>query len=85
MGTYHLGLAVSAAEIGAVSVAMSLAGLELGARIRTRAGRYSEYLSGTILILAGAAIAAGLISNPHPPRTARPPAHLPVTGIRHPR
>jgi putative Mn2+ efflux pump MntP len=61
LGTYHLSLAVSAAVIGAVSVAMSLAGLELGARIGTRAGRYGEYLGAAILILVGAAIAAGLI------------------------
>ncbi|MGH3292890.1 MAG: manganese efflux pump [Trebonia sp.] len=52
---------MSAAVIGAVSVAMSLAGLELGARIGTRTGRYGEYLGGAILILVGAAIAAGVI------------------------
>jgi putative Mn2+ efflux pump MntP len=61
LGTYHLSLAVSAAVIGAVSVAMSLAGLELGARIGTRTGRYGEYFGGAILILVGAAIAAGLL------------------------
>jgi putative Mn2+ efflux pump MntP len=61
LGTYHLSLAVSAAVIGAVSVVMSLAGLELGARIGARAGHYGEYLGGAILILVGAALAAGLV------------------------
>jgi len=61
LGAYHLGLAVSATVIGAISVAMSLTGLELGARIGTRTGRYGEYLSGAILILVGVAIAAGLL------------------------
>jgi manganese efflux pump family protein len=61
LGTYHLGLAVSAAVIGGVSVAMSLVGLELGARIGIRTGRYGEYLGAAILLLVGAAIAAGLI------------------------
>lgn len=60
LGTYHLRLAVSAAVIGTISVAMSLTGLELGARIGTRTGRYGEFLGGAILILVGAAIAAGL-------------------------
>jgi putative Mn2+ efflux pump MntP len=60
LGTYHLRLAVSAAVIGTTSVAMSLTGLELGARIGTRTGRYGEFLGGAILILVGAAIAAGL-------------------------
>lgn len=63
LGTYHLNLAVSAAVIGAVSVAMSLTGLELGARIGTRTGRYGEYLGGAILTLVGAAIAAGLTNS----------------------
>jgi len=61
LGTYHLGLAVSATVIGAISAAMTLAGLELGARIGTRTGRCGEYLGGAILILVGAAIAAGLL------------------------
>jgi manganese efflux pump family protein len=61
LGTYHVSLAMAAATIGAVSVALSLAGLELGARIGTRTGRYGELLSGLVLIAVGAAIAAGLI------------------------
>jgi manganese efflux pump family protein len=61
LGTYHVGLAVAAAVIGGVSVAMSLAGLELGARIGTVAGRHGELAGGLVLIGVGAAGAAGLL------------------------
>jgi putative Mn2+ efflux pump MntP len=61
LGTYHVGLAVAAAVIGGVSVAMSLAGLELGARIGTAAGRRGELAGGLVLIGVGAAVATGLL------------------------
>jgi putative Mn2+ efflux pump MntP len=61
LGTYHVDLALAAAVIGAVSVALSLVGLELGARIGTRTGRWGELLGGLVLIAVGAAVAAGLI------------------------
>jgi putative Mn2+ efflux pump MntP len=61
LGTYHVGLAVAAVTIGAVSVALSLVGLELGARIGAKAGNRGELLGGLVLIAVGAAIAAGLI------------------------
>jgi putative Mn2+ efflux pump MntP len=61
LGTYHVGLALAAAVIGGVSVAMSLAGLELGARIGTVAGRRGELAGGLVLIGVGAAVAAGLL------------------------
>ena len=61
LGTYHVNLAVAAATIGAVSVTLSLIGLELGARIGTRTGRRGELLGGLVLIAVGAAIAAGVI------------------------
>jgi putative Mn2+ efflux pump MntP len=60
LGTYRVGLATGAAVIGLVSVAMSLAGLELGAAIGRRAGRRSELLGGFVLIAAGVVIAAGV-------------------------
>ena len=59
LGTYHVGLAAGAAVIGAVSVSMSLAGLELGARIGRRAGGRGELIGGFALIAAGVVIAAG--------------------------
>jgi manganese efflux pump family protein len=60
LGTYGVGILEGALVIGAVSVAMSLAGLELGGLLGRWAGRRTEQVSGVILILVGAAIAAGL-------------------------
>jgi manganese efflux pump family protein len=60
LGTYHTGLAVAAVVFGVVSVAMSLAGLELGGKVGAAAGRRSELLASAILIAVGAALAAGV-------------------------
>ena len=60
LGTYGVGIVEGALVIGAVSVAMSLAGLELGGLLGRWAGRRTEQVSGVILILVGAAIAGGL-------------------------
>jgi manganese efflux pump family protein len=61
LGTYHVSLAVAAIVIGAVSVTMALAGLELGRRLGARAGGRGELLGGLVLIGVGAAIAAGVL------------------------
>ena len=61
LGTFHVDLAVAAVVIGAVSVAMSLAGLELGRFLGQRAGDRGEILGGVVLIGVGVAIAAGLL------------------------
>ena len=61
LGTYHVSLPLAAAVIGTVSVVMSLAGLELGARIGARAGQRGEFIGGLILIGVGVAIGAGLL------------------------
>lgn len=61
LGTYHVSLALAAVIIGSVSVALSLTGLELGARIGARAGQYGQLLGGLILIAVGALITAGLL------------------------
>jgi putative Mn2+ efflux pump MntP len=47
--------------IGVVSVAMSLVGLELGARIGTVLGGRGELAGGIVLAVAGLAMAAGLL------------------------
>ena len=60
MGTFHVNLAVAAVVIGAVSVTLSLIGLELGSRIGTRIGERGELIGGLVLIGVGAVIAAGL-------------------------
>ncbi len=59
LGTYGIGIAVGAIVIGAVSVIMSLAGLELGGLVGRWAGRRTEQMGGMILIAVGAAIAGG--------------------------
>ena len=59
LGAYHTGLVTAAVVFGAVSVAMSLIGLELGARIGIATGDRSELIASAILIAVGTAIAAG--------------------------
>jgi manganese efflux pump family protein len=62
LGTYQVGILAAAVLIGLVSVAMSLAGLELGGLLGRWAGQRSEQMSGLILILVGAAIAGGALT-----------------------
>jgi len=57
LGTYHVNVGIAIVVIAVVSVGMSLAGLELGARIGTRVGARGELLGGLLLIAVGAAIA----------------------------
>lgn len=59
LGAYHTSLPVAAATFGLVSVIMSLAGLELGAKIGIATGDRSELIASAMLIAVGAAIAAG--------------------------
>lgn len=61
LGTFHVNLVVAAIVIGAVSVAMSLAGLELGRYLGGPAGDRGEILGGLVLIGVGVAIAAGVL------------------------
>jgi manganese efflux pump family protein len=61
LGTYQIGILAGAILIGAVSVIMSLAGLELGGLLGRWVGERSEQMSGVILILVGAAIAGGAL------------------------
>jgi manganese efflux pump family protein len=61
LGAFHVSLAPAVITIGSVSVALSLVGLELGARIGTRVGQRGELLGGVVLIVVGIAIATGLI------------------------
>jgi len=62
LGAYHTSIALGVIVIGAVSVAMSLIGLELGAGIGRWAGRRGEQLAGVMLISVGIAIASGALS-----------------------
>ena len=60
LGSLRVGLAVAAPVFGVVSVVMSLAGLELGARIAAAAGDRSELIACAMLVGVGAAMAAGV-------------------------
>jgi manganese efflux pump family protein len=70
LGAFHTSLPVAAAVFGGVSVAMSLAGLEIGARVgqwtRQRPGprgdKLGDRLGGALLILVGIAVAAGVFT-----------------------
>jgi putative Mn2+ efflux pump MntP len=61
LGAYHTSVALAAVVFGVVSVGMSLAGLELGARIGAAAGARSELIACALLIVVGAVIAAGAL------------------------
>jgi manganese efflux pump family protein len=61
LGAYHVGLAAAALVIGVVSVAMSLVGLELGARLGAAFGRWGSLAGGGMLTATGIVIAAGLL------------------------
>ena len=65
LGAYHTGIVLAAVVFGVVSVAMSLVGLELGARIRTwggaATGERSELIACALLIVVGAVIAVGVL------------------------
>ncbi len=50
LGTYRVSVALAAVLVGAVSVALSLLGLELGGWIGTRTGETGELISGLVLI-----------------------------------
>jgi putative Mn2+ efflux pump MntP len=61
LGTYHVTLLTAAVVIGAVSVTMALAGLELGRLLGTKIGETGEALGGIVLLGVGIAIATGLL------------------------
>ena len=61
LSTLHVNLAGAVAVIGAVSIAMSLIGLELGSRLGPRTGQRGELLGGLVLIGVGIAIATGVL------------------------
>jgi manganese efflux pump family protein len=61
LGPYHTGLALAAAVFGAVSVAMSLVGLELGAKLGAATGDRSELVACALLITVGGVMAAGAL------------------------
>lgn len=61
LGTDRVNLVVAAVTIAAVSVALSLLGLEIGGRLGERLGQRSELVGGVVLVLVGVAVASGLL------------------------
>lgn len=60
LGTEDVSVVVAIVVIGAVSVSLSLIGLELGGRIGSRTGDRAESIGSAILFVVGIAVAAGL-------------------------
>ena len=61
LGAYHTPIVVGALVIGGVSVAMSLVGLEIGARAGRVAGERGEQVAGVLLMSVGVALGAGAL------------------------
>ncbi|HEY6318046.1 MAG TPA: manganese efflux pump [Acidimicrobiia bacterium] len=61
LGSLHVSFAAAAVTIGAVSVAMTLVGLEIGQRVGARLGRRGELVGAVVLISLGVLLAAGLV------------------------
>jgi putative Mn2+ efflux pump MntP len=61
LGAYDVGLVPAVIVFALVSVLMTLAGLELGARLGAAGGGRGEMVGSAILIAVGAAIAAGVL------------------------
>ena len=61
LGSYQVNLAVGALVFGVVSITMSLAGLELGARLGRWVGESSEMIGGIVLVGVGLALGLGVL------------------------
>jgi len=61
LGVYHIPIVLAAVTMAVVSVGLSLLGLELGSRLGSRVGEYSEMAGGAVLVLVGVALGVGLI------------------------
>jgi putative Mn2+ efflux pump MntP len=61
LGSYQVNLVAGALAFGVVSIVLSLAGLELGARLGVRAGDSGEIIGGVVLVGVGVAVGCGLL------------------------
>ncbi len=61
LGAYRVPVGLAVAVIAVVSVAMSLAGLELGARLGRAAGAHGELAAGVVLVGVGVAMSLGAV------------------------
>jgi putative Mn2+ efflux pump MntP len=60
LGAYKVPVFLAAVVIAAVSVGMSLVGLEVGSRLGASVEKWSSEIGGMVLILVGIAIATGV-------------------------
>jgi putative Mn2+ efflux pump MntP len=61
LGSYQVNLVEGALIFGVVSIGMSLAGLELGAKLGTWVGDSGELIGGVVLVGVGVAIGTGVL------------------------
>jgi putative Mn2+ efflux pump MntP len=61
LGTRHQPLLLAALIIGITSIAMSLLGLQIGNKLSNKIEKYSEFVSGLILMMLGLAIGFKLL------------------------
>jgi manganese efflux pump family protein len=61
LGSYQMSLVEGALVFGIVSVTMSLAGLEIGAKLGNWAGDSGELIGGVVLVGVGVAIGTGVL------------------------
>jgi len=61
LGSYQMNLITGALVFGIVSIGMSLAGLELGAKLGNWAGDSGELIGGVVLVGVGVAIGTGVL------------------------
>jgi putative Mn2+ efflux pump MntP len=61
LGAYDVSILAAALVIGTVSVALSIAGLELGGRLGVALGERAEVVGGAVLVVVGVAVGAGVL------------------------
>jgi putative Mn2+ efflux pump MntP len=61
LGSYQVNLLTGALAFGIISIAMSLIGLELGAKLGNWAGDGGELIGGVVLVGVGVAIGTGVL------------------------
>lgn len=61
LGTHKVSVVLAAVVIAAVSIGMSLLGLEIGSRLGGSIEKWSGELGGAVLIVVGIAIASGVL------------------------
>ncbi len=61
LGSYQVGVLAGVVVFGVISAGMSLAGLEFGARIGSRAGLVGRIIGGVVVAGVGVAIGLGAL------------------------